>query len=95
MSLMQDIKGSFEKKGLKFVSLTEAADNRDKSILTYTDASGALVNKMVEIRLDDLEEAVEAVYNVDPTDLANYLLGDSKPTTASQPPAIETTQNIG
>ena len=45
MSLMEDIKGSFQKKGLEFVSLIEAADNRDKSILTYKDASGTLVDQ--------------------------------------------------
>jgi hypothetical protein len=76
MSLMEDIKGSFEKKGLEFVSITEAADDRDKSILTYKDASNGLVTRRVDIRIDDLEEAVEAVYNVDPMDLANYLLSD-------------------
>jgi hypothetical protein len=90
MSLMEEIRGSFEKKGLKFVSITEAADDRDKSILTYNDASGAVVTKTVDIRLDDLEEAVEAVYNVDPTDLANYLLGDSRPIFASSPTAAKT-----
>ena len=79
MSLMEDIKDSFKKKGLEFVSITEAADDRDKSILTYRDASEAVVTRRVDIRIDDLEEAVEAVYNVDPTDLANYLLSDSGP----------------
>jgi uncharacterized protein with HEPN domain len=90
MSLMEDIKDSFEKKGLEFVSITEAADDRDKSILTYKDASDDLVTKTVDVRLDDLEEAVEAVYNVDPSDLANYLLSDSRPTLASTPPAANT-----
>ena len=79
MSLIEDIKDSFKKKGLEFVSITEAADDRDKSILTYRDASEAVVTRRVDIRIDDLEEAVEAVYNVDPTDLANYLLSDSGP----------------
>jgi hypothetical protein len=86
MSLMEEIRGSFEKKGLKFVSITEAANDRDKSILTYNDASGAVVTRMVDIRLDDLEEAIEAVYNVDPADLADYLLGDSRPVLAPSPP---------
>ena len=90
MSLMEDIKDSFEKKGLEFVSITEAAADRDKSILTYKDASADLVTKTVDIRLADLEESVEAVYNVDPTDLANYLLSDSRPTLASPPPAANT-----
>ena len=83
MSLMEDIRGSFQKKGLEFVSLTEATDNRNKSILTYKDASASVITKTVDIRLDDLEEVIEAIYNLDPTDLANYLLGDSKPTSAS------------
>jgi hypothetical protein len=90
MSLIQDIRGSFEKKGLEFVSITEDTDDRDKSILTYNDASGAVVTKTVDVRLEDLEETVEAVYNVDPMDLANYLLGDSKPTVASPPLTIDT-----
>jgi hypothetical protein len=90
MSLMEDIKDSFEKRGLEFVSITEAADDRDKSILTYKDASDSLVTRTVDIRIDDLEEAVEAVYNVDPTDLANYLLSDSRPTRASPPPTANT-----
>ena len=74
MSLMEDIRGSFQAKGLEFVSLTESADNRDKSILTYKDASGSAATKEVDIRLADLEEAVVAVDNIDPVDLANYLL---------------------
>jgi hypothetical protein len=90
MSLMEDIRGSFEKKGLEFISITEAAENRDRSVLTYHDASGVVVTKIVDIRLDDLEEVVEAVYNVDPMDLANYLLGDSGPVLASSPPAVKT-----
>jgi hypothetical protein len=83
MSLMEDIRGSFEKKGMEFVSITESTDDRDKSILTYKDATAAVVTKTVDIRLDDLEETVEAVYNVDPMDLANYLLGDSRPILAT------------
>lgn len=90
MSLIEDIKGSFKKKGLEFVSITEAADDRDKSILTYRDASDGIVTRTVDIRIDDLEEAVEAVYNVDPTDLANYLLGDSRPILASPASAVNT-----
>jgi hypothetical protein len=74
MSLMDDIKGSFEKKGLEFVSLTESADNRDKSILTYKDTSGTPVTKEVNIRLSDLEEVVMTVDNLDPNDLADFLL---------------------
>jgi hypothetical protein len=93
MSLMEDVKDSFENRGLEFVSITEAADDRDKSILTYKDASGSVVTRTVDIRIDDLEEAVEAVYNVDPADLANYLLTDSRPTTASPPPIANTAQS--
>lgn len=90
MSLIEDIKDSFEKKGLKFVSITEAADDRDKSILTYKDASNDVVTRTVDIRIDDLEEAVEAVYNVDPMDLANYLLSDSSPVQESPAPTVNT-----
>jgi len=90
MSLIEDIKDSFKKKGLEFVSITEAADNRDKSILTYRDASDGTVTRTVDIRIDDLEEAVEAVYNVDPMDLANYLLSGSRPILASPPAAANT-----
>jgi hypothetical protein len=90
MSLIEDIKDSFKKKGLQFVSITEAVDDRDKSILTYRDASDSIVTKTVDIRIDDLEEAVEAVYNVDPMDLANYLLNDSAPILASPPPTLNT-----
>lgn len=74
MSLMEDIKGSFEKKGLKFVSLTESTGDRDKSILTYNDASGTPATKEVNIRLADLEEVVLTVDNLDPNDLATFLL---------------------
>jgi hypothetical protein len=90
MSLIEDIKDSFKQKGLEFVSITEAADDRDKSILTYRDASDGIVTRTVDIRIDDLEEAVEAVYNVDPMDLANYLLSDSRPILASPTPAVNT-----
>jgi 3-dehydroquinate dehydratase len=90
MSLIEDIKDSFKKKGLEFVSITEATDDRDKSILTYRDASEGLVTRTVDIRIDDLEEAVEAVYNVDPMDLANYLLSDSRPILASPPATANT-----
>jgi hypothetical protein len=91
MSLIEDIKDSFEKRGLEFVSITEAAGDRDKSILTYKDASDSVVTRTVDIRIDDLEEVVEAVYNVDPTDLANYLLSDSGPTPASPPSTAAST----
>ena len=42
---------------------------------------------MVDIRLDDLEEVVEAVDNVDPVDLANYLLEVARSTTAPFKPS--------
>jgi hypothetical protein len=74
MPLMDDIKGSFEKKGLVFVSLTEANGNRDKSILTYKDASGTPATREVDIRLTDLEEVVMTIDSLDPGDLANFLL---------------------
>jgi hypothetical protein len=87
MSLIEDVRSSFEKKGLEFVSITEDVDDREKSILTYKDASKAVITKVVSIRLEDFEEAVEAVYNIDSKDLANYLIGDSKPVLASPPTA--------
>lgn len=68
---------------MEFVSLGEATDNPDRSVLTFKDASGAVVTRMVDIRLQDLESAVVAVDNVDSKDLAAFLLGDSKPILSS------------
>jgi hypothetical protein len=79
MSLMDDVKGAFEKKGLEFVSLSESTGNPDKSVLTYKDASGISLSKEVAIRLSDLEDTIVAVDIVDPMDLANYLLNESPP----------------
>jgi len=75
MSMMDDLKASFQKKGLNFVSLTESRADPDKSVLTYTDGSGKTVTKDVKIKLDSLEDTVEAVDLIDPDDLANFLLG--------------------
>lgn len=74
MSLLEDVKSSFQQKGLEFVSLTEAADNHDYSILTYKDSCGKSATKLVDVRLADVEEVVTAVDSIDPVDLANYLL---------------------
>lgn len=79
MSMMDDVKEAFAKKGLEFVSLTESSEDPDKSILTYKDASGTTTSRQVPIRLSDLEETVVTVDIVDPMDLANFLLKDSSP----------------
>jgi hypothetical protein len=79
MSLMDDVKGAFAKKGLEFVSLTESSDDPDMSILNYKDASGKITSKQVPIRLADLEETIVTVDIVDPMDLAEYLLKESSP----------------
>ncbi len=79
MSLMDDVKGAFAKKGLEFVSLTESTDNPSKSILTYKDATRRTISKEVSMRLSDLEETIVAVDIVDPADLADYLLKESSP----------------
>lgn len=73
--MMDDLKSSFQKKGFEFVSLTESSVDPEKSILTYTDGSGKTITKDVKIRLDSLEDTVEAVDLIDPDDLANFLLG--------------------
>ena len=79
VALMEDVRTTFEDKGLEFVSLSESSQNRDKSILTYKDATGAIFNKEVGIRLTDLEETVVTIDNVDPLDIANFLLRESTP----------------
>jgi hypothetical protein len=75
MSMMDDLRASFQKKGFKFVSLTESTADPEKSILTYTDGSGRTITKDVKIRLASLEDTMEAVDLMDPDDLANFLLG--------------------
>jgi hypothetical protein len=77
MSMMDDVKDAFRKKGLEFVSITESPEDPDKSTLSYKDASGTTISKVVGIRLSDLENTVVAVDIVDPMDLANFLLTES------------------
>jgi hypothetical protein len=78
-SLIEDVKASFEKKGLEFISLRGSPNDRDRSILTYRDATGLDVYRLVDIRLEDLEEAVLALDNGGPKDIAAFLLRESKP----------------
>ena len=79
MSLIEDVRSTFEDKGLEFISITESPDSPEKSILTYKDSTGAVIKKEVALRLSDLEETVVTIDNVDPLDIANFLLRDSAP----------------
>lgn len=75
MSLMKEVRDSFKAKGLEYVSIAESPNGRDKSLLTYKDASGKTLTKEIAIRLDDLEETLTEVGILDPDGLADYLLG--------------------
>jgi hypothetical protein len=75
MSLMKEVKESFKVKGLTYVSIEESTKDREKSLLTYKDASGKTLTKEIPIRLDNLEEALREVGIIDPDGLADYLLG--------------------
>jgi hypothetical protein len=75
-SLIRDIRDSFKTKGLEYVSIEESSKNREKSLLTYKDASGKTLTKEISIRLDNLQEAVREVDLIDPDGLADYLLGN-------------------
>jgi len=75
VSLVRDIRDSFKAKGLTYVSIEESPKDRDKSLLTYKDASGKTLTKEIAIRLDNLEEALSEVNILDPDGLADYLLG--------------------
>jgi len=75
-SLMRDMKDSFKAKGMEFVSIQESPKNRDKSLLTYKDGSGKTLTKEIDIRLDNLQEAVREVDLIDPDGLADYLLAE-------------------
>ena len=77
MSLVKDVRASFQAKGLTFISLTKSSDDPEKSTLTYTDGSGKTVRKEVGIRLEELEETVAVLDTMDPEDLANFLLDDA------------------
>ncbi len=81
--LIRDIRDSFKAKGLEFVSLTESPDPK-KTVLTYNDGSGNTLTKEILVQLFDLEEAVRAADVLDPTGLADYLLGDSSVDLKSQ-----------
>ncbi len=73
---MRDIRDSFKTKGMEYVSIEESPKNREKSLLTYKDASGKTLTKEISIRLDNLEEAVREVDLIDPDGLADYLLAE-------------------
>jgi hypothetical protein len=75
VSLVRDIKSSFQAKGLEYVSVEELAKDREKTLLTYKDASGKTMTKEIAIRLDNLQEALREVDIIDPDGLADYLLG--------------------
>jgi hypothetical protein len=75
MSLTKEVRDSFKAKGLEYVSIEESPKDRDKSVLTYKDASGNTLTKEIPIRLDDLEETLREVGIIDPDGLADYLLG--------------------
>ena len=73
-SLIETIRGSFRSKGLEYVSLTESTANPKKSILTYKDGSGNTLTKEISIPLSELEDTVAEIEDIDPDDLATYLL---------------------
>jgi len=75
VSLVRGIRDSFKAKGLQYVSIEESPKDRDKTLLTYKDASGNTLTKEIAIRLDNLEEALSEVNIIDPDGLADYLLG--------------------
>ncbi len=75
MSLVRGIRDSFKAKGLEYVSIEESPKDRDKTLLTYKDASGKSLTKEIAIRLDNLEDALSEVNIIDPDGLADYLLG--------------------
>lgn len=74
MTLRDDITDSFGKKGFKFVSLNESADDPQKSTLVYTDGSGASVKKEISIRISELEDTISTIDLIDPEGLADFLL---------------------
>ena len=75
VSLSKSIRDSFKAKGLTYVSVEESPNDREKSLLTYKDASGKTLTKEIAIRIDNLEEALREVGILDPDGLADYLLG--------------------
>jgi hypothetical protein len=77
MALRPDISDSFDKKGLKFVSLNESTLDPEKSTLIYNDGSGKAVSKEIAIRLEELEDTLSTLDAIDPEDLANFLLKEA------------------
>ena len=75
MSLVEDVRASFQAKGLTFVSLTESTEDPERTTLTYTDGAGRTVRREVNIRLEELENTVAALDRMDPTDLSELPLG--------------------
>jgi hypothetical protein len=71
LTLIGDVRDSFRAKGLEFVSLTDAGNNRSR--LTYKDGT-KVVTKEFEMPLSELEDTVEELDVMDPDDLAEYLL---------------------
>jgi hypothetical protein len=73
-SLIEDVRDSFKRKGLEYVSLAESSTDPKKSILTYKDGSGKTLTKEIALPLSELEDVVAEVEALDPDDLADYLL---------------------
>ncbi|MDA4121980.1 MAG: hypothetical protein OK456_02220 [Thaumarchaeota archaeon] len=71
MPLVGDVRDSFKAKGLEFVSLSDAGNNR--SILTYKDGA-RVIKKEIAMQLSELEDTVEGLDVLDPGDIAEYLL---------------------
>lgn len=69
--MISDVRDSFKAKGLDFVSLTDAGNNRSR--LTYKDGN-KVITREFNIPLSDLEATVEELDVMDPDDLADYLL---------------------
>jgi hypothetical protein len=75
-SLIEDVKKSFQAKGLEFVSLTESTADPNKTVLTYKYASGETATKEITIPIAELEDTVATIEMIDPSDLASYLLSE-------------------
>ena len=71
MPLILDVRESFRAKGLEFVSLTDAGNNRSR--LTYKEGE-KFVAREIGIPLEELEDTVEELDVMDPDDLAEFLL---------------------
>lgn len=73
-SLIEDVRSSFKRRGLEYLSLAESDKDPQKSVLRYKDASGKSLTKEVPIPLSDLEDTIAEIEALDPDDLADYLL---------------------